>query len=129
KRHHRSPLFEPLENRVVPAFVIVPTFASNITNDPNAATIIASINRTIAAYQNTFTNNVTVNITFQEGSGPGTLGSSSTSGGNVSYSSYHAAVIANATSADDATALATLPSGSIQPIAGTASDTNLRLPT
>ncbi|MCE9565286.1 MAG: NF038122 family metalloprotease [Planctomycetes bacterium] len=110
----------------MPAFVINPTFAPNIANDPNAATIEASINRVLAAYQNTFTNNVTINITFQEGGG---LGSSAPFFITVPYSSYHAALIANASGTDDTTALATLPAGANQPIPGTGSNTNINIPT
>jgi hypothetical protein len=118
-------MVEQLEDRVVPAFVIHATFASNIQTDPNAATIEASINRVIAAYENTFTDNVTVNITFQEDDG---LGSSRTPVIIVPYTDYLNAIKANATSADDTTAQATLPAGPNQPIAGTASDTFMLIP-
>ncbi len=117
---------DTLEDRVVPAFVINPTFAPNIVNDPNAATIEASINRVIAAYENTFTNNVTINITFQEGGG---LGGSAPFFETVSYTSYLAAITANASSADDTTALASLPAGPNHPIAGTSSNTTINVST
>ncbi|MDB5389136.1 MAG: conserved repeat domain protein [Planctomycetaceae bacterium] len=117
---------EQLETRTLLTFVIVPTFDTTITSDPNAATIISSINRTIAAYENSFTNNNTVHITFQEGGG---LGGSLTFLNNVTYTSYHAALIADASGADDLLALSTLPSGANQPIVGTASDTSLNIPT
>jgi len=58
------------------ALVITPTFDSTITSDANASTIEASINQVIQLYQNTFTNNITVNITFQETTSG--LGASST---------------------------------------------------
>jgi hypothetical protein len=60
-------LLEQLELRIVPAgLVINPTFDSTITNDPNAATIEATINRAIAAYESFISDSITVNITFQE---------------------------------------------------------------
>ncbi|HEY2413674.1 MAG TPA: hypothetical protein VGI40_15600 [Pirellulaceae bacterium] len=59
---------------------------------------MASINRTIAAYESTITDNVTVHITFQEGAG---LGSSSTAGYLVPYSSYRNQLISHATTADE----------------------------
>ena len=100
----RSLSLEALENRVVPAFVINPTFASSITSDPNSAAIISSINRVLAAYQNSFSDNVTVNLTFQEGGG---LGSSTTFFYQVPYSTYRTQLTSHATTADDSTA----PSG------------------
>src|SRR5258707_434566 len=63
------PLLEQFEGRQLLALVINPTFASNITSDPNAATIEATINRAIQAYESSFSDNITVNITFQEGDG------------------------------------------------------------
>jgi hypothetical protein len=90
---------------------IIPTFNANI----DAATQTA-INNAIAFYQNTFTNNITVNIEFHEmNSG---LGQSVFFVFNLSYPSYRTALAANATSADDATALANTPSGSTNPVTG-----------
>lgn len=97
---------------------IIPTFDSSITNDPNAATIEATINSAVSYYSVHFSDPITVNITFQEGGG---LGSSSTYYSVVSYSSYHAALVADGKSADDATALLTLPSGSNNPVNGSTS--------
>ena len=64
--------------------VIVPTFASNIASDPNAATIEATINQVIAIYKASFSDSVTVNITFQEMSGG--LGMSSFYFNSLAYS-------------------------------------------
>ena len=51
---------------------IVPTFDSTITNDPQATTIESTINAAIALYQNSFSDPVTVTVTFGEmGSGLG----------------------------------------------------------
>jgi hypothetical protein len=52
------------------SFSIVPTFASNITSDPNAAMIEGAIDNVIGIYDATFVSPfatpITVNITFQE---------------------------------------------------------------
>ncbi len=47
RRQRFRPLLEQLERREMPALVINPTFAANITSDPNAATIMATINQAI----------------------------------------------------------------------------------
>jgi hypothetical protein len=86
---------------------IIPTFDSSITSDPQAATIEATINSAIAAYQTNFSTPITVTIEFQEmGSGVGLSGWSYQT---VSYSNYLAALTSSATTTDDATALAHLP--------------------
>ncbi|APW59101.1 NF038122 family metalloprotease [Paludisphaera borealis] len=96
------------------ALVINATFDSSITNDPNAAAIEGTINRTIAAYENLITDNVTVDITFQEGGG---LGGSS--GGLlyfIKYADYRSALVSHATTANDNTAIASLPVQTNDPI-------------
>jgi hypothetical protein len=95
-------------------FTITPTFASNITSDPNAATIESTINTAIGIYEADFTDPINVNITFQEMNAG--LGSSSTAFFNVSYAAYRAALIADATTADDATAIAHLGAGPNDPV-------------
>jgi hypothetical protein len=87
------------------ALVITPTFASNITSDPNAAAIEGVINSAISTYQADFTDPINVAITFQEGGG---LGGSSTFFFNVSYATYHASLVADGTTANDTTALTRL---------------------
>src|SRR6266849_7910859 len=109
-----QPCLELLEVRVVPAFVITPTFGSTITSDPNAATIEATINTAIQNLENAFSDNITVNITFQEGNGQ--PGGSSTKLNFISYSAYLAALTSHATTADDTTALASLPAGPNSPV-------------
>ncbi len=86
--------------------VINPTFAANITSDPNAATIEGTINLAIAVYESKFADPITVHITFQEGGG---LGSSNTFFTTISYAAYLAALTADAKTSDDAIALAHLP--------------------
>jgi len=65
-------------------------------------------------YQNTFTNNTTVNIEFHNMSSG--LGQSLAFIFTVPYSTYCTALAANATSPDDITALANTPCGSTNPI-------------
>jgi hypothetical protein len=98
--------------------VINPIWDSSITSDPNAATIMSTINAAIAVYQTRFADPVTVSIKFQEtGSG---LGGSSTFFGNISYSSYRSALVTDATTFSDSTALAHLPNVANNPVNGNA---------
>jgi len=99
--------------------VIVPTFDSSITSDPNAATIEATINQVIAVYHASFSDSLTVNITFQEMSSG--LGMSSYYLSSLSYSTYRAKLVAGATTANDALALAHLPATSTNPVNGSSS--------
>ena len=108
KRGFRPLELETLEARTVPALVIVPTWDPTITSDPNAATIEATINQAIQNYESAFTNNTTVNILFKE-MGTGLGMSQSNAIYPITYTNYVAAITANATSADDAIALAHLP--------------------
>jgi hypothetical protein len=102
------------------ALNIIPTFAANITSDPNAAAIEATINSAIAFYQSTFTTHtaapIGVTIDFQEGGG---LGASNTTLYKVSYSSFSAA-LNGATSGDptDTSALSGLPVSGTNPVTG-----------
>jgi hypothetical protein len=101
---------------------IIPTYASNITSDPNAAAIETAINSDIATMDSYIANNVTVNISFQEtGSG---LGGSSTYIGTIGYGSYLSALQAQTSlSAADNTAIASLPAGPNNPVNGNANIT------
>ena len=96
--------------------VINPTFDSSITSDPNAATIEATITSAIGTYETTFSDSITVNITFREVSSG--LGGSSTFVSDIPYVTYLAALTADASSANDATALASLPAGPNNPVNG-----------
>jgi hypothetical protein len=100
------------------AFVINPTFGSSITGDPNAAAIEGTINSAIAFYEGTFTNNITVNITFNEMTSG--LGQSSFQLFVVPYNStpnsFRPALAAEPQSADTTTALANLPNQTNQPV-------------
>src|ERR1051325_6464808 len=98
---------------------IVPTFDSSITNDPDGATIMATINSVIALYEANFSDPITVTITFQEtGSG---LGQSSSFFVSRSYTTFRSRLASDATTPDDAAALAHLPGGSTNPVNGSTS--------
>jgi hypothetical protein len=97
------------------SLTIVPTFDSTITSDPNAAAIEAGILAAIGQIGSQFSDPIVVPITFQEGGG---LGASSTPIFQVSYSTYRAALIADAKTADDATAIASLPAQATSPVDG-----------
>ncbi len=93
------------------------TFDSSITSDPHAALIEGTINQAISFYETNISTPITVSIKFAEmNSG---LGESSTFFGTITYNQYLAALQAHATSAADATALASLPGGPNNPVNGT----------
>jgi|SRR6266850_2193112 len=106
-----APMLMPQVSGSGAGLTIIPTFNANI--DAATQTVI---NNAIAFYQNTFSNNITVNIEFHNMSTG--LGQSVFFVFNVPYPSYRTALGANATSADDATALANTPSGSTNPVTG-----------
>jgi hypothetical protein len=98
---------------------IIPSFDSTITNDPNAATMEATINAAIAVYRQNFSDAITVYVTFKEMTNG--LGASQSSYVTESYSSYRTALVSHATTADDHAALAGLPTTSSNPVNGNAS--------
>ncbi|MBI3784724.1 MAG: hypothetical protein HY270_15130 [Deltaproteobacteria bacterium] len=98
--------------------VITPTFDSTITSDPDAATIESTINAAIAIYEQKFSDPIAVTINFQEMTTG--LGQSSTYYGSIPYTVYLAALSADVTTPDDATALATLSAGPNNPVTGDA---------
>ncbi|HEX3717822.1 MAG TPA: NF038122 family metalloprotease [Verrucomicrobiae bacterium] len=104
---------------------IVPTFDSSITDDPNAATIEATIKAAISVYQSDFSDQVTARFTYAEMSQG--LGDNEAYETIVNYSAYRAALVSHATTADDATVLAHLPSGTDNPVNGN-SQVTLKLP-
>ena len=110
----------------VSALVITPNFDSSITSDLNAAAIEATINQALQYYQTNITTPITVGITFSEmDSG---LGQSSTYVTSVTYTQYRNALISHASSANDASALLSVPVGPNNPVNGTASvDSSLPL--
>jgi len=89
-----------------PALTIIPTFGATGGASAFSAGDIACINSVISLYQNTFTDPITVNITFNNVNTG--LGQSSTSIFSTSYGNIHTRLIADATSTDDTAALAAL---------------------
>lgn len=98
-----------------PAFaslIITPTFDSTFSNTSlisaaNAATAESTINSVISTFEADILNNMTVRITFSVNQA--VLGSTSFSVYQIPYSSYVTALTSHAMSADDAMALAHLP--------------------
>jgi len=97
--------------------VIVPTWDSTITSDPNAATIKNTITNLIAVYEASFSDPVTVTITFAEMT-TGLRQSSTYYNTGIQYSTVRAALVANATTANDKLALAHLPNTATNPVNG-----------
>ncbi len=98
---------------------ITPTFDSSITSDPNAAAIEGVIDSAISVYENTFSNPINVSIYFAEGGG---LGESGKALYALSYQSFYnalaAQVAANPGDSTKATALASLPNQTNNPVTG-----------
>jgi hypothetical protein len=94
--------------------VITPVFDSSITDDPNSAAIIGAINQAIDFYEARFADPINVLINFNEMSDG--LGQSGTYFYNIDYATVRDRLIADKTSANDNTAVSTLPAGSINPV-------------
>jgi hypothetical protein len=94
---------------------ITPTFDTTILSDPNSAAIIGTIDQAISIYESLLADPINVNITFKEGDG---LGSSSTAIAQVPYSLYLSHLAADATTSNDAIALASLPNQTTDPVLG-----------
>jgi hypothetical protein len=98
--------------------VISPTFDSSITNNPDAAEIEAMINRAIAIYEALYSDPVTVFILFRYSTtkpngtpigSPNQIALSNSVVYSPSWNTYISALQADAKTADDATANASLP--------------------
>jgi hypothetical protein len=101
------------------ALVITPTWESSITNDPNAATIEATINTAIQVYEARFSDPITVSIHFQEMSSG--LGMSGSQYQPTTYSQFRTNLQNDATTTNDTIALAHLAVGVTNPATGTTS--------
>jgi hypothetical protein len=97
------------------ALTIIPTFDSTITSDPNAANIEATINDCIADHEGALLDPMVVNITFEEYPG---LGTSFFYFLTFNYSAYRSNLLSKATSAEDTTAVGTLPNTTANPVNG-----------
>lgn len=99
------------------AFTIVPTFDTTITNDPNSAAIQAAINRSLAIYSTLFNDPLTVNILFRYSTvdpngnplGTGVAARSNFVIYSIPWNTYLNSLRADARSANDAVANASLP--------------------
>ena len=102
--------------------VITPIFDTTITSSGNSAAIEAGINNAIAEVESKILNPITVTIDFQNmGSG---LGQSSTWFNQMTYSQYRSDLATHQTlSANDNTALASLPNTSTNPVNGQSGNT------
>ena len=101
--------------------VIIPSFDSTITSDPRSAAIQAMIVSTIDTYQRMFADPITVTILFRLSTAhaDGTplqsnlVGSSDTTSYPREWSAFINALKADAKSANDATAIETLPTSTL----------------
>lgn len=101
--------------------IITPTFGASITGDANAAAIEGVINTAILAYETRYTNPINVTINFTEMTGG--LGQSNTTLYKLPYATFYAAfrnIAISSGQADQLTALGHLPSGSTNPVNGSA---------
>jgi hypothetical protein len=101
------------------ALVIIPTFDSTITSDPNAANIEATLNYCIAEYEAAIQDTVTVPITFSNMTSG--LGESFTFRVGPSYANYRSALVSHATTSEDSTAIASLSNTTTNPVNGNTS--------
>ncbi|MGA2542364.1 MAG: NF038122 family metalloprotease [Verrucomicrobiota bacterium] len=106
------------------ALIIIPVWDSSITNDPNAATIQGTINMAIQFYEARFADPITVSITFQKESIG--LGTSFSFFAAIPYTQFLANLQRDATTTNDAIALAHLPPGPNNPVTG---DANIKVKT
>jgi hypothetical protein len=95
--------------------VILPSWDSSITNDPDAATIENTINTAIQFYEARFADPITVTITFKEMTNG--LSHSEFFYWSISYPQFIAALQSDATTTNDIIALAHLPT-TIDPVTG-----------
>ena len=96
--------------------VIIPTFDSTITSDPNAAVIENTINWAIQVYQARFSDPITVKITFKEMSSG--LGMSQWQYYSINYSQFRSKLGTDASTTNDNIALTQLTSTTVNPVDG-----------
>ena len=109
------------------ALTIQPIFDNSIQNDPQAATIEATINSAIGVYEASFSDPISVQMEFQEttmGLAQNYIINNGGPNGNasnyivVNYSDYRAHLLYNATTEDDAKAIAYIPNQVGNPVNG-----------
>lgn len=101
------------------ALVINPIWDTSITADANAAIIQNTINAAIAVYQANFSDPISVAIKFHETTVG--LGANTTYYSVGSYAYYHSRLLSDATTANDTTALGTLPNTVANPVVNNSS--------
>ena len=103
------------------ALTITAIYDSSITNDPNAATIEASINSVITSYETLFLDPINVTVTFATMSGG--LGENSHFITTDTYTDFLSKLTSSATSTSDTLSLAGLPVQTNNPVNGNSSIT------
>jgi len=99
------------------ALVIHPTFRRSVTQLPYAAQVESAVNYVIGEYESLFSDPITINITIAATSNSSVLGESNTNLlTGYSYSQVRNALMTNATTANDAVAVASL--GATDPTGG-----------
>jgi hypothetical protein len=92
-----------------PGLRIIPIFDQSIIEDPDSATIEATINAAISVYRMNFSDRISVCIRFIKDTTISLAQSSTSPPLTVAYPDYRAALVSHATTPDDATAVANLP--------------------
>jgi len=113
--NHAQPMLDA-PHAASAGLIIRPTFDASITNDPNAASIEATINAAIAALESQFSDPITVDITFGETSSG--LASSLSFFASGPYATVLSALKNDARTGDDATAVGLLPDAAANPVNG-----------
>ncbi|MBV9240515.1 MAG: carboxypeptidase regulatory-like domain-containing protein [Acidobacteria bacterium] len=111
--------------------VINATYDSTITSQPNAAQIEAAIQNAIGIYQSTFSDQITVNIYFRYASTDPCTGSPLPANNGarsdwvyytIAWDTFRTALLADAKSAHDTSADATVPAGQPQSVLPTSAN-------
>jgi hypothetical protein len=90
------------------ALIITPTYTANVNNLANAAQVKSAVSYAIGEYQSLYSDPITVRITVDASPGTSILGSSLTNLVSSSYTQVRNALIADATTATDASVIASL---------------------
>ena len=111
----------PAQPSATAGFILNATFDSSITSNPNSAAIQAMINQAVAIYQAQFSDPFTASILFRYSTtapngtplGAGSLAQSNYVFYHIPWNSYISALTADAKTANDTTANATLPANAL----------------
>jgi hypothetical protein len=98
------------------ALIITPTYTANVNNLANAAQVKSAVSYAIGEFQSLYSDPITVRITVDASAGTSILGQSSANLVSSNYTQVRSALIADATTATDASVVASLspdnPTGS-----------------